>query len=168
MPGGPEILTGITANEADALAALVSEDRLVLEVGSAYGFSALTMAAKGAHVFTIDSHAGVNPDSLAVLCENISASGMGHRVFPLVGESQWLLPALAATGAQFDVVFVDGGEHETGHDVNWGWHMLHRHGWLARHDYGEDRSPGVKAALDQRFPDGPDRLTRTMWMKRKP
>ena len=33
---------------------------------------------------------------------------------------------------------------------------------MAFHDYGEDTCPGVKRALDERWPDGPEQLVDTL------
>ena len=96
------------------------------------------------------------------------ACAVENRVFPLTGNSEHVLKYLRAIGAEFDGVFVDGGGPETGVDVSEGWHLLRSGGWLARHDYGEVRSPEVTKALDWHFPEGPDQLTRTLWVKWKP
>lgn len=167
VSGGPEILTGIAESEADALAALAQPGSYVLETGSAYGYSALVMAAEGAHVLTIDSHAGVNEDSLSILDQNVRACCLRERVFPLTGDSEDVLRMLSAVGAEFDGVFVDGGAESTAVDVSEGWGMLRPGGWLARHDYGEARSQQTTDALDWLFPQGPDELVRTLWIKRK-
>lgn len=161
------ILTAISRDEAAALRRLARGGD-VLEVGSAYGFSAILMARAGAKVVTIDSHEGVNADSLATLDANVRACGVAERVFPMTGRSIAALGLLLRSGARFDGVFVDGGAEDTATDAACGWALLRPGGWLARHDYREERSGLVARDLDTLFPDGPDEVVRTLWVKRKP
>jgi len=167
VEGGPEILTGIAEDEIAALCALVKPGMLVLEVGSAYGFSAISMALAGARVLTVDDRSGVEVEGLPSLEDNVRACGVADRVFTVTGDSVQVLPFLGETEALFELVFVDGGSEQTGPDIEYGWLLLDEGGWLARHDYREKGSPKTTEALDMRFPDGPDELTRTLWVKRK-
>lgn len=167
--GAPSILTAIDDEETTALTQLAKHQR-VLEIGSAYGFSSIAMALAGAtSVLTIDPHAGECPDSLETLRANIEAYGVAKKVVPVVAYSQEALPELSAKRQRYGLVFVDG-EHSAksvAHDVEHGWALLGKGGTLVCHDYGTDGCRGVQEALDARWPDGPDELVGTLWIKRK-
>lgn len=160
------ILTAISRDEAAKLRKLARR-AYVLEVGSAYGYSAILMARAGARVLTVDAHEGENDGSLAVLDANVRACGVSGSVWPVTGRSEAVLDFLLHAGARFDGVFVDGGAEQTAIDASCGWAMLREGGWLARHDYGELRAAEVAKHLDALFPDGPDEVVRTLWIKRK-
>jgi len=164
---GPAILTAVDPAEAEALCKRIRPGSAVLEIGSAFGYSALTMASAGARVLTIDPHAGVNPNSQSILQEHIAAYGRGSQVYPVVGYSQDVLPLLLKAKARFDLVFVDGDHSEevAYHDATKGWELLRRGGWLACHDYAQAAELEVQPALDKWRPY--DELVRTLWLARK-
>ena len=166
--GGPPILTAIDPEETDALRGLAHR-RTVLEIGSAYGYSAILMAKAGARVTTVDPHAGENPGSLERLQDNIDAYRFRNRIDPIVATSQYARPELKRSGRRFDLVFVDG-DHSTAacwHDATVGWELLRPGGHLACHDYQEASCPGVTEALDGIWPGGPDGLVGSLWIKQK-
>lgn len=165
-PDGPPILTGIAADEAEALAALVRPGARVLEVGTALGYSAILLARHGATVLSVDDYSGRERDVGKRAARNVAAHGLAARVFLARADSLLLLPYLYSLGARFNGVFVDGGSAQTGSDIDHGWRMLKRGGWLARHDYREKGSPNTTTALDA-FGQ-PDAVTRTLWVKQKP
>jgi predicted O-methyltransferase YrrM len=154
------ISTSLTRAEADELQTLAADAR-VLEVGSAYGYSACAMGQVARQVVAIDPHRDLQ--SLAVMHENIAARHLQDTVTMIVAPSQQVLPILYRAGLRFDLVFIDGDHSEAAvrHDLSWALSLSV--GAVACHDYGEDTCPGVAAALDGLFPAGPPRLTDTLW-----
>ena len=155
-PGdGPAISTSVTALEADALARL-AEGRTVLEVGSAYGYSAVVMALAGARVTAVDPHAWL-PASYEVMLANLAAYGVAGRVEVIRAPSQQVLPRLAGERAAFGLVFIDGDHSAQAarHDIRWALQLLDPGGTVAVHDYLEACCcPGVREAADVMFPEG--------------
>lgn len=167
VAGGPPIPTSITNAEAAKLAALASGS-WTLEIGSAFGYSAVVMARAGAaYVLSIDTHTMAS-DSLQILQANLMAYEVAWKVGIVVGRSQDLMPALIACDARFDMIFIDGDHSAAAvqHDVECARGLLCAGGTLACHDYGYDAWPGVKTVLDSMFPDGPDHLVGSLWCKK--
>jgi len=154
---GPAISTSLTPAESDELRRLATGAD-VLEVGSAFGYSAILMALAGARsVIAVDPHVWL--DSWATMVANVEAYGVADRVTIWRGDSQTLLPTL---GAAFDLVWIDG-DHEASavaRDVELARAVLRPTGTLACHDYDEATCPGVRAALDAWKP--PPRLVDTL------
>lgn len=164
VPAGlssPLICTSITGSEANRLADL-ARDQDVLEVGSAYGYSACVMALGGArHVTAVDPHTWL--DSHEVMVSNLAACGMTKAVTIVRGQSPDALDGLGP----FGLVFIDGdhGAAAVHADVEAARKLLAPGGVLACHDYLETCCcPGVGAALDALFPAGPDELVDTMFV----
>ena len=159
--GGPLISTSLTGNEAQALARL-APGRDVLEVGSAFGFSAAVMALAGArHVTAVDPHTWL--DSHDAMVSNLAATGVSGLVTIVRGHSPAALDGLGP----FGLAFIDGdhGAAAVMADVEAARKVLADGGVLAVHDYGEDCCcPGVRAALDALFPAGPDELVDTLFV----
>ena len=155
-PGdGPAISTSVTAAEAAELGRL-AEGREVLEIGSAYGYSAVVMALAGAHVTAVDPHNWIG-GSYEVMLANLAAYGVDGRVQVIREPSQVVLPWLARECAAFGLVFVDGDHAAAAarHDIRWGLQLLDPGGTIAVHDYLEDCCcPGVREAADGIFPGG--------------
>jgi hypothetical protein len=100
--GGQPISTSLTVNEAAALADLAT-GRDVLEVGSAFGFSACVMALAGAkHVTAVDPHTWLN--SHEAMAANLDAAGVADAVTIVRGASPGALEGLGP----FGLVFIDG------------------------------------------------------------
>jgi predicted O-methyltransferase YrrM len=160
--GGPPILTSITEAETAKLAELAADAGEAVDIGSAYGYSAVVMARAGAHVTTIDPHAGENPGTLAGLMNNLQAYRV-NTVTVSVGTSQEVLPRLQQ--GWYGLVFVDGDHREPAvtHDVTWALKLLRPGGVLACHDLDEGSCPGVREALDQLF-DHPKPLVDTLFV----
>lgn len=171
--GGPAIPTSITQSESDELARLVAARRYregrregclcadceplpvdVLEIGSAYGYSAVLLAGAGAHVTAVDPHDWI-PGSLQAMHANLGFYQLGPMVDIILEPSQSAMPKLEATGARYDLVFVDGdhAEHAALHDTRAALRLLRPGGVVAVHDYGETCCcPGVEAALHKILP----------------
>src|SRR5882757_2247697 len=96
---GPAISTSITPEEAAALAGLAASAGDVLEIGSAFGYSAIVMALAGARVAAVDPHTWV-PDSLAGMERNLAAYGV-TGVAILVESSLSAMSTFAAEGTRF-------------------------------------------------------------------
>jgi predicted O-methyltransferase YrrM len=161
--GGPPILTSITEAETVKLQELAADAGEVLEIGSAYGYSAIVLAKAGAHVTAVDPHAGELPGSGAQMAGNLAAYGVADRVNVIAAPSQQALPNLEA--ASYGLVFVDGDHTEATvhHDVTWALKLLRPGGVLACHDLDEGTCPGVRAALDKLF-DHPEPLIDTLFV----
>lgn len=161
-PGdGPEISTSITVDETAELQRLSWQSN-VLEIGAAFGYSAVSMALAGARVTSVDPH-GVH-DSLGAMRVNLDAYKVTDRVNIWPGYSQDVLPALTE---QFDVVFIDGDHTAPGveRDVAMARKLLRPGGIMACHDYTEwCCCPGVSLALDNIFPDPPLRLVDSLYL----
>jgi predicted O-methyltransferase YrrM len=156
---GPLISTSLTADETNRLAEL-AEGRDVLEVGSAFGFSACVMALAGArHVTAVDPHGWL--DSYDAMVSNLDKAGVAGQVTIVRGQSPG---ALAGLGP-FGLVFIDGdhGAAAVKADVEAARKLLASGGVLAVHDYGEDCCcPGVRWALEALFPGGPSEQVDTL------
>ena len=79
---GPAIRTSITAAEARALRRL-ARDSVVVEIGSAYGYSTVVMALVARRVISIDPHTGLE-DSEQVLRHNLAAFDVAKRYADVV------------------------------------------------------------------------------------
>ena len=166
-PGdGPTIPTSVTPAESDELRRLAAGKR-VLEVGSGHGYSTVLMALAGALVTAVDPHTWLG--SYPQLVANLDAYQVLGRVQVVQLDAWVALPALAAEGRTFEVVFLDGdhADHATTHDARWAARLLADGGVLACHDYGSVTCPGVAAALD-RLLGAPDRLVGTLAVYRAP
>jgi predicted O-methyltransferase YrrM len=174
LAGGavPAISTSVTEAETRELQRLAAAARDILEVGSAFGYSAiaLALANPGAYVTAVDPHnqLGSHPiagGSLEVMRGNLVAYGVADRVEIIVESSQTALPALHADGRQFGLVFIDADHVEgaVAHDVEWALKLLRPGGWLAAHDLDEGSCPGVRAALNKLF-DHPQPTVDTLFV----
>ena len=164
VPAGlasPLISTSLTAAESNRLAELAT-GRDVLEVGSAFGYSACVMALAGArHVTAVDPHGWLN--SYDAMVSNLDKAGVAEAVTIVRGASPGALDGLGP----FGLVFIDGdhGAAAVMADVEAARKVLATGGVLACHDYGEDCCcPGVRYALDALFPAGPDELVDTLFV----
>lgn len=147
-PGpGPTISTSLTERETAELARLAAFAD-VLEVGSAYGFSAITMALAGAAVTAVDPHVWL--DSYGQMQANLGVYSVADQVTVLREGAETALPRLAAAGQRYGLIWIDGDHSRdaVARDVRLALPLLAPGGVLACHDYGEDTCPGVAEALD--------------------
>jgi predicted O-methyltransferase YrrM len=148
-PGdGPTISTSLTQAETDELRRLAKKGKTVLEVGSAFGYSAISMALAGARVVAVDPHQWLN--SLGIMASNVDDYNVSDKVEIRIADSRQIMPTLVALGQKFGLVWIDG-DHEASavaHDVEWARKLLKPTGTLAVHDYDEATCPGVRQALD--------------------
>lgn len=160
-PGpGPAISTSLTAAETAELQRL-AKGKVVLEIGSAYGYSTVALALVASHVTAVDPHTGHG--SYGQMMANLGVYGVAERVMPKVSRSQDVLPDLHSQGRRYDLVWIDGDHTAEGveHDVTWAVKLLKPGGVIACHDYDEVTCPGVRTALDKLF-GGPGDLTDTL------
>lgn len=156
-PGaGPVISTSVTDAEAAMLGRLATGQQ-VIETGSAYGFSAVTMALAGAgHVVAVDPHTWLG-GSFETMMANLGYYNVADRVEVMREHSFTALPVLAGEGAQFGLVFIDGDHSAAAvrHDIGWGLKLTAPGGVLAVHDVGETCCcPDVAAVAAAMLPDG--------------
>jgi predicted O-methyltransferase YrrM len=162
---GSVISSSVTECETAELQHLAS-GRHVLEIGSAYGYSAVAMALGGAqHITAVDPHAEY--DSASVMMANLHAYGVTGKVTMIMDTSDHALAELA--GTQFGLVFIDGDHSakQVKRDVQGSLEMLAPGGILACHDYDEDCQPDVRPVLDEIFPGGPLRLVDTLFVVKR-
>lgn len=162
---GPEILTAILAEEIDELGKL-AEDKSVLEVGAAHGYSAIMMTLAGGMVTSVDSHLGDTwlNETFNTMREN--AASCGVRVNIVKGRFEDVLPEMFARGEKFDLVFVDGGSQftEIMFELEMAKKLCREGGIIACHDYGHEVYKGKKKAMDIVFPDGPTKLVQSLFI----
>jgi predicted O-methyltransferase YrrM len=161
MPAGGRLInTSLTGPEAETLARL-ADGRDVLEVGSAFGYSAAVMVLGGAkHVTAVDPHDRLN--SHGVMLANLKGAGVAGQVTVVRGESPAALDRLSGP---YGLVFIDGDHTASGvlADVGAARKLLAGGGVLAVHDLGEDCCcPGVRLALESLFPEGPSEHVDTL------
>ena len=162
---GLRVSTSLTGNEAAVLARL-AVGRDVLEVGSAFGYSACVMAVAGArHVTAVDPHAWLA--SWQAMTSNLDRAGVTATVTVIRGHSPLALTGLPGP---YGLVFVDGDHsyEAVTADVEAARKLLAGGGVLAVHDYDETCCcPGVRQAMDELFPAGPDELVDTLAVYRE-
>ncbi|WP_435016212.1 O-methyltransferase [Tundrisphaera sp. TA3] len=166
-----EIPGAVTPAECRRLADLAA-GRAVLEIGSQAGRSTIAMAATARVVHAIDWHRG-DPhagfkDTLATFLANLDRHGVRDQVIPHVGRAQEVGPVLR-DGA-FDFAFVDGwhDEAETHRYIDLVSRVVAPGGLVAFHDYFDRDTFRVKAAVDARFPGGPDEVVESLAIVRLP
>ena len=151
-PGGQPIMTSVLDEEI-ALLCELGAGRQVLEIGSAYGYSAVRMAMAGAeHVTAVDNHSGGTwlGDTRTRMQANLEAAGVAGKVTIVQSDSKAALAALAAQGRTFGLIFIDGDHSYAGAvaDIDAALPLLEPGGSLAVHDYGETCCcPDVAAAV---------------------
>jgi predicted O-methyltransferase YrrM len=174
--GGIQIQTSITEPETQRLREL-AEGRVMLEIGSAHGWSTCNIAQVAKSLVAVDVHdetaAHAAPNSLNILTYNLETLGLFDKVAIKAGWSRQVLPRLERDGALYEGVFVDGDHSFEGcaYDLEMSWRMLRHGGFLAVHDYDENgHCPDVKPAVDA-FAEGltiaDPEVTDTLWVVRK-
>lgn len=160
------ITTAILPIEADRLREL-SKGKKVLEIGAAHGYSAIIMALAGArHVTSIDPHWDTwLGHTLESMVNNLEAFGVTDQVTIMQQTSIDGMSALIQLGEYYDFIFLDGSaiESENLDDIRLSRKLLLSGGTLARHDYGHEDYPDMKKLLDQEFPEGPHKLTNSLF-----
>ena len=173
IPGAPPVYTSITSEEINALCGLAI-GRDCLEVGSAWGYSAVMMARRGARSVTaVDFHQPCDSNCEAknsqdVMRENLRAYGVTSAVTMVCQPSETALPELVSQGRRFGLVFIDADHSYDSvlHDVRWACRLVSEDGFIACHDYVASGIESVTRAVDEIFPDGPDRLAGTLHLVR--
>lgn len=140
-----------SAAEIRALAQLAA-GRLVLEVGTFRGFSAVLMARAGAlRVHSVDWHMGGAElgyqDTLAECWANLERFGVRDRVVLHVGRSEVVLPLLQR--CSFDLAFIDGGHDRAPDDTALVLPLVRPGGLIAWHDMNGWQVPRAIATAAQ-------------------
>lgn len=158
---GVTVQTSLTAREAARLQELAT-GRHVLEIGSAFGYSAIAMAQTAEDVTLVDPFEQYSRSELRA---NLQAAGTLARTRIITGESQGVLPALRQRGERFGLIFIDGDHSRdtVRADLDNALALLDAGGVLCAHDYGEDTCPGVRQAIDAQHASRRHRLTDTLW-----
>ena len=144
-PGCPPVPTSLLAEEAAELGRLAA-GRRVLEIGSAYGYSACVMALAGGEVTAVDPHGPPPYDFWDAMTSNLAACRVTGRVTIVRERSQQALPCLFAQKQRFGLVFIDANHEpdEVRHDILGSLALLEPGGTLALHDHLETCCcPGV-------------------------
>jgi len=160
LDDGPPISTSVTAAETQRLQEL-GKDADVLEIGSAFGYSAVAFGLVGARVTAVDAREWVPLDTFLGA---LDAYGVRAQVHAVAQSSQSALPMLVDEGRAFDLIFIDG-DHTAPvveSDVIWSLKLLREGGTLAIHDFNEpcccpDVGPTVFRLLGE-----PDEIVNTM------
>jgi predicted O-methyltransferase YrrM len=163
----PVIHTSLTSREARTLAAL-ADGGVCLEIGSAYGYSAIVIGQRAKSVLAIDPHRAL-AGSLTAMKDNLAEAQMAEKVAICTLPSRQALPPLLGRDVRYDLVFVDGDHHydEVAFDLEHGWRLVRPGGNLAVHDYGEDTCRDVLAAVDDFYESTRPPRTRivdTLWI----
>lgn len=161
---GPAISTSLSEDEADTLRKLAA-GKMVLEIGSAYGYSAVVMALAGGTVVAIDPHLWL--PSYEPMVENLVAYGVHKQVTILREGAETAIPVLADHDHKFDLVWIDGDHSQQAveRDVRLALTVLAPGGVLACHDYDEISCPGVRPGLEATVGD-PHELVGTLALYR--
>lgn len=158
IDGGPAIKTSLTERETKELQRL-AQDRKVLEVGSAYGYSTIVMAQVAEQVIAVDPHHALA--SWPIMNQNLKAYGVERKVVCVMSTSQQTLPTIPRQS--LGMVFIDG-DHQydaVRFDLAWARMLVKPFGAvIAVHDYDEEICPDVRRALDDWMP--PDFLVDTL------
>lgn len=146
----PDIMSSVTGAEAAALQSF-TRDAVVLEVGSWWGFSTVTLAQVAKRVdavdwFRGDDHAG-RDESLGPFIANLDRYGVRDKVVVHIGRSEDVLPLMPR--GHFDFAFIDA-YHTTeavDRDAQLVLPLIRVHGLIGFHDYGDERF-GVTEVVD--------------------
>ena len=165
------LLEAITRRECDRVGRLLS----ILEIGSYRGNSALLFEQYGyvvavdlwdsASVRLRDSELHGSQLSRRIFERNLKIAGLG-RIFPIQGNSLEVLRILQ--GAQFDMVYVDGGhDYETCRaDILLSWPMVRPGGVILIDDYETCSYPTVIQAVNELFPPPVESEDGLAWVRK--
>ncbi len=149
-----EIKSAVTEVEVNKLAEL-AQSRRVLELGTDFGRSTITMAQTARLVVTIDhclaSPFGPYPHTAIELLKNVARYDLQKKIIPIVGWGDEVGRILRS--ASFDMLFIDG--HHTADslslDLRTLTHTLRENHVIAFHDYDESQFPDYKKEIDKRY-----------------
>ena len=109
----------VDPEEGKLLAVLVAlhKPRLVLEIGTLAGYSALWMARslpEGGHLYTINK----SPEHIALARQFLPTCDVADRITLIEGDAHAQLPLLSSRGP-FDMVFIDADKISYPHYLDW-------------------------------------------------
>ncbi len=177
----PEIETAITPEEAAALLECVADRHVILEIGSAQGFSTVVMAEPkrvvSRIVMSVDPH--THYDSWEVFNDNIEKHSATGRVLPFRATNKQVLPYMGDNSV--DMAFIDGDHSYEAclYDLLNCLRIVRPGGIIAIHDYctprmpegGNDGNvsfdigfPGVRRAVDEHMGNYRTHLVGTLFI----
>ncbi len=159
----PEINGWLRHAEGAELARLARGKRVV-EVGSYFGLSTVSMARTAAHVVSIDTHDGrgtASPQNTgAAFAANLARYGVADRVSVLIGTVE---TEVLDSFAPFNLAFIDGGHDRESVEADIRGVLPHMapDGLIAFHDYASGVDPDVTAVVDELVASGGEILSVT-------
>jgi predicted O-methyltransferase YrrM len=169
IDGGPPVNTSLTSTEGEMLREL-ARGRHVLEIGSAYGYSAIVMAQTAESVTAVDPHEGYGamPGSLDIMRGHLIDYDAWANVTVWQTVSSDALATLALDGRAFGLVFIDGDHRASAvrADVAGALELLADGGVLAVHDFGEISCPDVTKVLASEYGHLDHEIIDTLWVHR--
>lgn len=154
----------MTTYDMAALESLVEQIKPInaLEIGSWKGLSSSIIARHTGTLYCVDTWAGApdekdmvkeadQRDIFDIFCKNMMALNLGDKVKPMLMTSDQARKIFVPD--HLDFIYIDGDHtyEAVAWDLDW-WGQLKVGGWMAGHDY-DDGHPGVRRALDERFPE---------------
>ncbi len=150
LPAAGPALPGLFNAPAVAARRLAAPGARVLEIGTAWGFSAVLMGLVARSLVSIDPHDVW--DTWPAFTANIKRYGLERVVTAYRMRSEDVLPALIAAGETFDFAFVDGDHAEASaeYDIGACLQLVRAGGLIGVHDYSQ-RWGGVVAAVKRQL-----------------
>ena len=149
-----EIKSAVTEEEANKLAEL-AQGRRVLELGTEFGRSTITMAQTAQWVVAIDhcstSPYGPYPHTATEFLKNVARYNLQRKIIPIVGYGDDAGRILRS--ASFDMLFIDG-DHTADSlslDLRALAHTLCEKHVIAFHDYDESQFSDYSKEIDKRY-----------------
>lgn len=151
-----EIDSWTAPHQAEELIRL-STGKVVLELGTWQGYTAVAMAIFAKAVMTIDTHVG-DKDTIAlkgevftlpIFMSNVLKYNVQDKIVTIVGFTKEVLPLLYTLGNRFDMIFIDAGHYyeEVKTDTELSYLLLELGGTMSWHDYYN--SPGVNQTVNE-------------------
>ncbi len=169
----------MTTYDMAALEALVEQYKPehALEVGSWKGLSSSIIARHAAVLYCVDTwrgapdeqdmtHEAGQRDVFQVFCSNMGALNLQDKIKPMIMTSDQARKIFVPD--HLDFIYIDGDHtyESVAWDLDW-WGQLKVGGVMAGHDYDAGH-PGVRRALDERFPGAFKVLDRSsIWFLQK-
>lgn len=146
-----DISGSLVSRECTKLAEL-AKDKVVLEVGSQYGASTVSMARVARQVIAVDWHRGdmhaTYQDTLPTFRQNLNVYGVADKVIPVVATFEQVVSFFRP--GSFDLAFIDAQHlyEDARRHVLLAAPLVAAGGTIVVHDYGWEHFPGVKEAVD--------------------
>lgn len=164
---------GYLDNDEGAILQELAKDKVVLDIGSYYGRSAVCFAEVAKKVVTLDTYKGSHPDDQRQMLDFTTLDAFrentaGYKnIESHIGTSDEILPKLKGP---FDLVFVDCFHmyDNVKSDVLNSLKILAKDGIIVVHDYYNRVYPGVKQAVDEIFESEHGKFNdKLIWFKKE-